>query len=81
VAGLKAGGQLGFDSWQGQGIYLFATASRLALGPTKHSVVTRDYFPGGKVVLGCEADHAPPSSTKVQYALNYTSIPPYSFMV
>jgi hypothetical protein len=44
-------GVLGFDSWQGLGISLFTTASRMALGVKQ---------------LGHEADHSPPSSAKVK---------------
>jgi len=56
-------GRLGFDSWQGQGIFLFATASRLALGPTNPPTqwISRALSPGVKRP-GREADHSPPST-------------------
>jgi hypothetical protein len=60
-------GVLGFDFWQGLGIFLFNTASRTSLGPTKHSI---PWIPGafslGVKQLGHEADHSPPSSVEVK---------------
>jgi hypothetical protein len=60
-------GVLGFDSWQGLGIFVFPTASRLALKPTQPTI---------QWVLGVlslvvkllehEADHSPPSSAEVK---------------
>jgi hypothetical protein len=44
-------GQVGFDSRQGQELFLFATASRLSLGPLPPSLLSNGYrgsFPGGK---------------------------------
>jgi len=50
VARLCAG-QPGFNSQPRQGLFLFATPSRLALGPTTSYLVgTRGSFPRGKVV-------------------------------
>jgi hypothetical protein len=48
--GLRAGWQ-GFDSRQGQKIFLYSTASRLALWPTQPTIqwVRGGSFPGGKV--------------------------------
>jgi hypothetical protein len=58
---------LGFDSWQGLGIFLFTTASRTALGPTQPSI---QWVPGtlslGVKQPGSEVDHSPPSSAKVK---------------
>jgi len=59
-----------FSCQRGLGIFLFTTASRMALGPTQ---------PCGELVLwalslgvkqpGREADHSPPSSVKVKEGL------------
>jgi hypothetical protein len=67
---------LGFDSWQGLGIFLFTTVSRMALGLTQPI----QWVPGA-LSLGVkrperEADHSPPSSAKVRNAWSYTSTPP-----
>jgi hypothetical protein len=58
---------LGFDSWQGLGIFLFTTVSRMALGPTQPPI----QWVLGAISLGVkqpghEADHSPPSSAKVK---------------
>jgi hypothetical protein len=71
---------LGFDSWQGLGIFLFTTVSRTALGPTQPPI----QWVLGALSLGVkrpgrEADLSPPSSAKVN-AWSYTSTPPYVFM-
>jgi hypothetical protein len=76
VTRLQAG-RSEFDSWQGQGIFLFATMSRLALEPTQTPI---HWVPGVLFLEvkwpGCEADHLPPSSAKVKNAWSYTSTPP-----
>jgi hypothetical protein len=76
VIRLRAG-QPGFDSWQGQEIFLYATVSRLALGPTQPSIqwVSGAPFLGVKQP-GCEADHSPLSSAEVK---NDGTIPPLSY--
>jgi hypothetical protein len=60
-------GVLGFDSRQRLGIFLFTTASRTALGSMRPPI---QWVPGalslGVKRLGREADHSPPSSTKVK---------------
>jgi hypothetical protein len=49
VTRLQAG-WLGFDSWQGLGIFLFVTASRPALGPYQPAIQWMLIFPMGKLV-------------------------------
>jgi hypothetical protein len=60
-------GVLGFDSRRGLGIFLFTTASRMALGPTQPPI---QWVPGilslGAKRPGREADHSPPSSVEVK---------------
>jgi hypothetical protein len=60
-------GQPGFDSRQGQGIFLFSTASKLALGSTQPLIqwVSRALSPGVERP-GSEADHSPPSGVEVK---------------
>jgi hypothetical protein len=56
-----------FDPWQRLGIFLFTTTSRTALQPTQPPI---QWIPGalflGVKWMGREADHSPPSSTKVK---------------
>jgi hypothetical protein len=56
-----------FEFWQGLGIFLFTTVSSLALGPAQHPIqwVQRGLSLGLKQP-GHEADHSPPSSSKVK---------------
>jgi hypothetical protein len=70
-------GVLGFDSWQGLGIFLFTTASRTALEPTQPPI----QWVTGTLSLelkqrGREADHLPPTSAKVKNAWSCISTPP-----
>jgi hypothetical protein len=64
----------GFESRQGQGIFLFTTASRPALEPTQPPI----QWVLGALSLGVkrpgrEADHSPPSTVEVENA--WSSIP------
>jgi hypothetical protein len=72
---------LGFDSQWGMGIFLFATASRMALGPTQPPIqwVLAALSLGVKW-LGHETDHSPPYSAEVKNAWSCTSTPQYIFM-
>jgi hypothetical protein len=58
---------LGFNSWQGLGIFLFTTTSRMALGLTQPHI---QWVPGalslGVKQLGHEADHSPSSSAEIK---------------
>jgi hypothetical protein len=67
---------LGFESRQRLGIFLFTTASRLALGPTQPPI---QLVPGalslGVKQPGREADHSPQSSDEVKNVWSYTSAP------
>jgi hypothetical protein len=60
-------GVIGFDSQQRLGIFLFTTASRIALEPTQPPI---QWVPGalslGVKWPGCEADHSPPSTAEVK---------------
>jgi hypothetical protein len=74
-------GVLGFDSLRWLEIFIFTTASRMALGPTQPPV----QWVLGALSLGVkrpgrEADHSLPSSAEVKNAWSYTSTPPYVFM-
>jgi hypothetical protein len=62
-------GCLGFDSWQGLGIFLFDSMSRLAVGPAQPPIQwvlgVLSGGEGGKQP-GHEADHSSPSSAEVK---------------
>jgi hypothetical protein len=59
--------------------FLFATASKPALGTTQSSMGNGDPLPSLKQ-SGRETDHSPPSSAEVKNTWSYTSTPPYVFM-
>jgi hypothetical protein len=60
-------GVLGFDSRRGLGVFLFTTASRMALRPTQPPI---QWVPGalslGIKRPGREADQSPPYSAEVK---------------
>jgi hypothetical protein len=64
-------GRSRFDPRQGQRIFIVASASRPALGPTQPPVQwvpgTGGPFPGGTARSGRDADHSPLSSAEVKY--------------
>jgi hypothetical protein len=64
-------GRSRFESRQGLRIFLFATASRPAVGPTQPPIqwVPRVKWPGREV------DYSPPFSAEVKNAWSYTSTP------
>jgi hypothetical protein len=68
-------------SWQGLRIFLFANASRPALGHTQPLIpwVLGALSLGAKL-LGREVDLSPPSTGEVKNAWSYASIPQYVFM-
>jgi hypothetical protein len=67
----------GFESRKGLGIFLFTTASRPALGPTRPSI---QWVPGTLSFEikrpGRKADHSPSPSAEVKNAWSYISTPP-----
>jgi len=79
-AGLRTG-RSGFGSRQGLKTVLFATVSRLAVGPTQPLI---QWVPGGLTAeikrLVREADHSPPSSVAAKNAWIYNSTSPYVFV-
>jgi hypothetical protein len=72
-------GRLGFVSPYGQGIFLFAIASRPDLEPTQPSI---RWGPGtlspGVKQPGRKADTSPLSSAEVKNMLSYTSAPQHT---
>jgi hypothetical protein len=77
VTRLQAG-QPGFHSRQRQRLLLFATASRLAPGPTQPPIqwVPKALSPVVKLPLS-EADHSLPSAAAVKNVWSYIYTPPY----
>jgi len=71
----------GFESWQGQGIFLFTTASRPALWPTQPPIqwVPEAFYPEVKRPV-CEGDYSSPSIGEVKNSWSYASTPQYVFM-
>jgi len=60
-------GTLGFDSRRELGIFLFTTASRIALGPTEPPIQWVTGVPSlGAKRSAYEADHSPPSSDEAK---------------
>jgi hypothetical protein len=72
---------LEFDSWEGQKVSLFSTASRSVLGFTQHAIhsVTGALYPKVKQ-LECEADHTFTSNDKVKNTRSYKFTPPMLLM-
>jgi hypothetical protein len=73
VTRLRAG-RPGFDSRQGQGIFLFAATNIPPVGPAQppfQSILAA--ISRGVKLPGREADHSPPSITEVKDEWSYTS--------
>jgi hypothetical protein len=70
----------GFDYRTRQIIFIFDTASKPALGPTKPLIKRVRFFSGVKRPEH-EDNHSPLSRVEVKNAWSYTSTPPYVFMV
>jgi hypothetical protein len=65
-------GVLGFDSWRRLGIFLFTTASRMAVVPTQPPIqFVLGAFSLGVKWPGREADHSPPSSVEVKECVEF----------
>jgi hypothetical protein len=77
VSWLRAG-QLGFDPWQGQRIFLLAPASRLALGPTQPPIqwVLGVLSPGVKCGWGVTLTTHAHLVPRLSMSRSYTSSPP-----
>jgi hypothetical protein len=58
--------RLGFDSQQGQEIFLYSTASRPALSPTQPHIQWYRVLSAGVKRPGREGDHSPPASAEVK---------------
>jgi hypothetical protein len=74
-------GVLGFDSLRGLGIFLFTTASRMALRPTQLPIQREiGVISLGVKEPGRETDHSSPSSAEIKNVWSYTSTPQFVFM-
>jgi hypothetical protein len=70
-------GRAGFDSRQGQGIFLLTIAFRLALGPIQPPLQGVPQALPSRVKRPLrESDHSPPSNAEVKNEWIYTSTPP-----
>jgi hypothetical protein len=70
-----------FESRQNLGIFLFTTASRLALVSIQiHVQCVPGALSVGEKRQGSESDHSPPTSAEVKNTWSYTSSPQYVFM-
>jgi hypothetical protein len=66
----------GFVSRQKKNFFLFSTVSKTAVEPTQSPMK----WVLEVTVLGCEADHSPPSRAEVKNAWRYTSTSSYVFV-
>jgi len=70
-----------FESRQGLGIFLFITASKLAMGPTQLLIQRiQGALSLGVKRSGHEAERSLPSSAEVKNSWSYTSTPQYAFL-
>jgi hypothetical protein len=65
----------GFESRQGQQIFLFSKTFRPALGPTQPPIKWIPGFFAGVKHLGYEVDRSPPFSAEVKNEWSYISTP------
>jgi len=80
VVTIPRDGRLGFRTEQKQGLFLYATASRPALGPNYPPIHwVSGAFPGSKVA-GALSWPLIPSSDEFNYAWSCSSTPHYVFM-
>jgi hypothetical protein len=71
-------GKTGVRSPTEENIFLLASASRPALGPTSLLTMgTGGSFPGSKARPGRDADHSPPSSGEVKYEYELYLLSPH----
>jgi len=74
-------GVLGFDSRRDLGIFLFTTASRMALEPSQFPVQLLRWAPNSREKWHArEADHPPPSNAEVRNLWSYTFTSKYILM-
>jgi len=66
----------GFETWQGQNIYLYSKMSRPVLRYTQPPFQVPRALPPWVEQPGHEADHPYPRNAKVKYTWFYTSTPP-----
>jgi len=72
---------LGFESRQGLGVFLFTTASGPALGHARLPIQwVRETLSLGIKRPRREGDHSPPSSNEAKNEWSYTSMPQFTFM-
>jgi hypothetical protein len=70
---------IGFELWEGQGIFLSSESFRMTLGPTQFSIQwVPSIFPGASGSPWCRP--LAPFCAKLKNEWSYTATPPYAFM-
>ena len=69
--------EAGLDFWHGREIFLFSKEPIKVLEPTQLPINWAQVFKRPR----SETDHSPPPSTELKNKWDYTSTPPYVFMV